>query len=347
MSPRRSQAIIHMGIWFALVAALSGMAAAQQPQPQPQPQPQAQTAPEPLQKNQTVYLDTPAPPDTIPLRQPAWDYFAWNSFIALNWPALELVPDQFRRAPELTKRFATAANSDLGVWETFKEKREIFNHPGTAKLLTWYSPIDYGTPRKGDQTVPGNPKGGRVLHQNSGATTPPDALDETVEVQSQSLEAIYPDGTPNPIAKSLLPVVTPRVWRGQPSENNPIVYEVKLNYDYFNYVVGNGFNVDNSSSDPTKNAVLAAALAANIHLPIRTSSAMKPGGANPAVVNYRAADVVAGFQVINSLYKAPQPISVPLPPPQGSIQVKAAWIKLGGATAKPSDFPTWHTAIAQ
>ena len=32
---------------------------------------------------------------------------------------------------------------------------------------------------------------------------------------------------------------------------------------------------------------------------------------------------------------------------QGSIQVKAAWLKLGGANAKPSDFPTWHTAFAQ
>jgi hypothetical protein len=335
MNPYRSQPIVRAAAWFVLAAAgatlgLTGMSAAQQPVPCP-----LQKA---LEKNGVVYLDCPAPPDTIPVAQPDWDYFAWNSFIALNWPALEVVPNRARGVPDLKREFATAANSDLAVWETFKEKREVFNQPQTAGQLIWYSPIDYGTPRKGGVSVTG-----RVFHQNSGASTPPNGLDETVEVQSQSLETTYPDGKPNPVVKAEPPVVTPRVWRGQPSAKNPIVYEVKLNYDYFNYVVTKGFNVDNTDKN---NPVSMAAMAANIHLPIRTSSHQGAGGPNPAVVDYRAADAFGRFKLINYIYNSGLKLPIPLPPQQGSIQVKAAWLKLGGANAKPSDYPTWHTAIA-
>jgi hypothetical protein len=313
---------------------LTGMASAQQPS---------------LQNNQTVYLQSPAPPDTIPQKQPDWDYFAWNTFIALNWPALEVVPNRARGVPDLSKDFATAANSDLGVWETFKEKREIFNQIGNNPgQLIWYSPVDYGPPRK---ATGGLGVSGRVFHQNSGTSTPPNALDETVEVQSQAREPTLPDGTPNPIIGKIPPVVTPRVWRGQPSAKNPIVYEVKLNYDYFNYVVtfpATPLNVDNT--DTMNGPVAKQAMGANIHLPIRTSSANLPPskepGANPAVFNYRAAAAVNQFKLINYLYNSGLKRPLPLPPKQGSIQVKAAWLKLGGAEAKPSDFPTWHTAIA-
>src|SRR3954452_12587719 len=118
MDTDRSPSITRAPSSILLAAAatfgLSGMSVAQQPTP--------------LEQNQTVYL-LAAPPDTVPVKQPDWDYFAWNTFVALNWPALEVVPNRARGVPDLTKDFATASNSDLGVWETFKEKREIFNHP--------------------------------------------------------------------------------------------------------------------------------------------------------------------------------------------------------------------------
>ena len=329
MDIRRSQPTIRAATWFVLAAAgttlgFAGTSAAQQPPP--------------LQQKQTVYLQTPAAPDTIPALQPDWDFFAWNTFVALNWPALETVPNRARGVPDLSKEFATAANSDLAVWETFKEKREIFNHPKNAGNLVWYSPIDYGPTRKGEVSV-----AARVFHQNSGTSTPPNALDETVEVQSQSLEVKYPDGkTDNPLLKAIPPVVTPRVWLGQPSKQNPIVYEVKLNFDYFNYVVGNGLNVDNTEKT---NPVSTKAKAGAINLPVRTSSMSLPGP-NPGVLKYRAAGAVDQFRLINYLYHSGLKLPIPLPPQQGSIQVKAAWLKLGGPNAKPSDFPTWHTAIA-
>lgn len=292
----------------------------------------------PLQQKQTVYLNMPAAPDTIQAAQPDWDFFAWNTFVALNWPALETVPNRARGVPDLSKEFATSANSDLAVWETFKEKREIFNHPQSAGKLVWYSPIDYGTLRKGDVSI----VSARVLHQNSGTATA-NALDESVEVQSQSLEVTYPDGkTPNPVFKAIPPVVTPRVWRGQPSAQNPIVYEVKLNFDYFNYVVANGLNVDNTDKN---NPVAVKAAAGTINLPVRTSSGSVPGP-NPAILNYRTAGAVSRFKLINYIYNGGLKLPIPHPPEQGSIQVKAAWLKLGGANAKASDFPTWHTAVA-
>ena len=269
MNCYRVVSMMRAAAWLFGVAAGAtlGLIGASAAQDQP---PQALLAP--LQNRATLYLDTPAVPDTIPVAQPDWDFFAWNTFIALNWPALEVAPSRFRGVPDLGKPFATAANSDLAVWETFKEKREVFNHPANAGQLIWYSPIDYGLLRKGNVSVP---PGMRFLHQNSGTTTPPNGLDETVEVKSQSLETTYPDGTKNPVPAAIPPVVTPRVWQGQPSAKNPIVYEVKLNYDYFDYVVSNMLNCDNSQ--PKTCMVGQKATNANIHLPIRTSSA-EPAG---------------------------------------------------------------------
>jgi hypothetical protein len=335
-----------LGATFGLI----GISAAQQ-------QPPVCTPQQALQVPGVLCLDTPAPPDTVPRFQPDWDVFAWNTFIALNWPALEVVPNNVRGVPDLSKSFATAANSDLAVWETFKEKREIFNqidNPAGPGGLVWNSPVNYGPLRAGAVGPASAVQGRRVIHQNSGATQPPDGLDETVEVQSQSLEQTYPNGTANPLLSAIPPVATPRVWRGQPGAKNPIVYEVKLNYDYFNYVVGNTLNCDQSQKKTC--TVGAAAAIARIHLPIRTSSSTNPlqsppppqlPGVNPSVVNYRAAQAVATFQTINTIYRNGGPLPAPLPPLQGSIQVKAAWLKLGGPDAKPSDYPTWHTAFAQ
>lgn len=308
----------------------------------------------PLQNPGQLYLDTPALPDTVATKETVadaqWSYFSWNSFIAMNWPALETKPDKYRGIPDTNSSFAGAANDDLTVWETIKEKREVFNHPNTAGSLTWYSPIDYGTLRLANGVTTTTNQ--RTFHQNSGTSVSPDGLDETVEVQSESLEAFYPDGlTPNPLLKSKLPVVTPRVWRGQPSALNPVVYEVKLNYDYFNYVVSNGYNVNNSS--PT-NPVAKAAGNANIHLPYRTSSAKPPTGGNKlsSKFGYRANYVHDYFKAVNVVYnknKTSSNIKIPVPPPpkEGSVQIKAAWVKLGGSDAKASDYPTWHTSQAQ
>ena len=76
----------------------------------------------------------------------AWDAWAWSSFAALNWPALASsdagnYPSGFvRGVPDTSKAFGTAASTDVSVWETFKEKRELFNStalPGAWQQLTF------------------------------------------------------------------------------------------------------------------------------------------------------------------------------------------------------------------
>jgi hypothetical protein len=76
----------------------------------------------------------------------AWDAWAWSSFAALNWPALVSsdagnYPSGFvRGVPDTSKAFRTAQSADVSVWETFKEKRELFNStalPGAWQQLTF------------------------------------------------------------------------------------------------------------------------------------------------------------------------------------------------------------------
>ncbi len=48
------------------------------------------------QRRRQLQLGCPSFPNTSPKAQPEWDYFAWNSFVAANWPAV--VPKRQPRA---------------------------------------------------------------------------------------------------------------------------------------------------------------------------------------------------------------------------------------------------------
>lgn len=65
---------------------------------------------------------TPAPPLTF---RPNFDYFSWQSFIALNWPAASGsrgVPDQ----PDNPNVFIKAAPGTPVVWGTYKDSFDLF-----------------------------------------------------------------------------------------------------------------------------------------------------------------------------------------------------------------------------
>ena len=203
-----------------------------------------------------LQLDSPALPETELVHQPDFDFFAWNSFIAMFWPALDPGQNNNQRGfPDLSKTFIDADSTTMAVWETFKEKREVFNFPAPAAefpankmaLPPWNHPLDYGPLRKAtDETFTG-PTSVRVM-----ATTAKqhqyNSFDETLEVVSEAFEPFYPDGkTPNPIGpvpgvRSGRPV-GPRVWRGEPSPENAVFFEVKVNYDYYRYVKEHNYNV--------------------------------------------------------------------------------------------------------
>ena len=82
-----------------------------------------------------LQLGCPSFPNTSPTAQPQWDVFAWNSFIAANWPALDPAANNEQRGfPNLNQRLANASNTSLLVWETFKEnEREVFEEITKAR----------------------------------------------------------------------------------------------------------------------------------------------------------------------------------------------------------------------
>lgn len=294
----------------------------------------------------TLDLDCAAFPNTTAVQQPQWDYFAWNSFIAANWPAVDPASyNEQRGIPDLTQSFTGAASDALLTWETYKEKREVFFYPPgtTTSPGKWnqapaYGPVNPSVPMcSGTSLQSGPPR--RVFLQ--GGKVPFNSLDETVEVASEALEtqAQLCSGVPNPMCGTTtaadcclvqsLPV-GPRVWKGQPSEGQPVVYEVKVNYDFFQYVTTSNptLYIDtNAQGQATKGA---------INLPWRTSAAAGPGGPNPGTPGYQASTAVATY--------SPQyvtPSSNVTPYPSGAVHLKAAWMML-----QDEDRSRFHTTEA-
>ncbi len=319
----------------------------------------------------------PSFPNTTPSAQPQWDYFAWNSFIAANWPALDPATNNNQRGfPDLTKNFTTAGPGDLLVWETFKEKRELFQpffdpttgtysenttvdpgpwNPPPGSPVFNYGPLDAST---------NQPYAFPACTGSSGTTGPatrrlpslgklavdgaadPNAFDETVEVASEALEspaALCQGHTDNPCGTSPADctcvqglAVGPRVWKGNPTQPNPqpVRYEVKANYDYYNYVQSNQYWQD----------ALAASNAqqGNVNLPFRTSAASGttngPNQPPVAVLGYDAQGC------IDTVYGKVTSSSRLTPCLAGSIQVKTAWIPLINGE-DPSKFHTSTAAI--
>jgi hypothetical protein len=78
---------------------------------------------------------TPALPSDIPGGAPAASLqaaslFAWQEFIALNWPAKAGQRD----VPDLTRRFGAATSGPL-VWHTYRSKVEIFPGANSATVV--------------------------------------------------------------------------------------------------------------------------------------------------------------------------------------------------------------------
>ena len=290
----------------------------------------------------TLDLNCAAFPNTTPVKQPDFDFFAWNSFIAANWPAVDPAANNEQRGiPDVTQPFTGATPSSLLTWETYKEKREVFFYPPgtTTNPGVWNQAPAYGPTTPPIPMCPGTPtqtaKPRRVFLQ--GGKVPFNSLDETVEVASEALEtqAQLCSGTPNPMCGTSkqadcclvqgLPV-GPRVWKGQPTDGQPVVYEVKVNYDFFQYVTAKNLYLD-----PTAQA---AATAGSINLPWRTSAKAGPGGPNPGTANYSAATALATYWPISSSGSVTPALS-------GAVHLKAAWLML-----KNEDPSRYHTTQA-
>lgn len=313
----------------------------------------------------SLQLDCPALPNTVASGTMQtestgqvldYDLFAWNSFIALNWPAV--VPDTangFQRGfPDTTKSFAAAGPDDLLVWETLKEKREIFlADPFTGKITSnpmpkpWNSASVYGPP---DQPVPlctdapqvVVPMEREIVFAMKGNLY--DTEDETAEVASEAREtnAVLCQGH-SPDCNVHGAAVGPRVWLGQPNDKGrPVVYEVKVNWDFYNYLQNFGAGplwVQQTARDSAKlgdirlpartSASQAPWVPSGMHLPSPPPTGQSAYGFNPLVTSYSAATCST--------------TDSGTPCPEGSVHLKAAWLPISGAEAETGKY---HVAIA-
>jgi hypothetical protein len=337
----------------------------------------------------SVDLECAAPPDTFSSPVPdggvgsglarQWDTWAWNSFVAYNWPALasddsSAYPSGFvRGVPDTARAFADATPSDVLVWETFKEKREVFNTGSTSgawQALTYepkYAP-DFlggtvpacaGIDNDRLQRVMARP---RVVAQiaKQAPASGFDDLDETAEVASPAQESqdtlcagyagdagaqcrMFHAPPPGGSATTQYTAtegnfrapVGPRVFKGRPNSEHFVYYEVKVNWDYYNYVSTKGYN----DYDTATSAARADA-GTEITLPARTSAdALGMGNQQNGVpvCKYSAAEThrcyasqLAGCGVVDGCAPAPDytPDASKLPA-VGSVQLKAAWVPSG------------------
>jgi hypothetical protein len=280
-----------------------------------------------------------------------YDLFSWNSFVALNWPAI--VPDKGNRYtrgfPDLTKSFTGAQPDDLVVWETLKGKREIFlANPFTGHITPdpqpapWnsapvYGPTDEQVPLCSDAANDSVDLDRHIVYAVKGENF--DSEDETAEVASEAREtnAVLCKGH-NPNCNVQGSAVGPRVWRGQPNDGGvPVLYEVKVNWDFYNYL-------ENFSGGKlwVQGNARTAALNGKITLPARTSAQQAPWvpsgshlanpppagqsahGVNPLVTSYDAKACLGG------------PRQTPCP--AGSVHLKAAWLPLTAAEVESGSY---------
>lgn len=290
----------------------------------------------------------PSLPDTPPIALPAnkkdqgllYADWAWKSFIALNWPAVEpKSPDYKRGFPDEKKNFT--GDGAQPVWGTWKEKRELFR-VGAANQQTspgpWNGEVNYHKdypPCSGHAALLAEMSNPRRIAQAGKAFE--DSLDEVEQVPSEAR---------HPAAVAHKPV-KPRVWRRhrpKPGvvDTTALLYEVKFNYDYYNYV----------ASDPPKGLGLyndavklkRAALSGNnspgiggfdnqpvkaINFPSRPKS---KSPSNPQ--GYSAADCISVNSKLDSH-----------PCTTGAIQTKAAWVL--SDPQRPDNVAPFHTTEAQ
>lgn len=202
--------------------------------------------------------DTVVPADQATLTQAA--EFAWEQFIAANWPAVvQTGAVNTRGVPNPASVFGD--QSGPLVWHTYRSKVEMFtnNPPGTSYNSTTQSlQFDF-------DAAPQYPY---QLSVSSGVSPAPAStawinLDETTQI---GLDQLFAGSTP-------LPYPSP-THNSQPQQ---IRYLAKVNRPYFNYVTANG--LFNHGTDP--NGVSYNQYLLNYRTAIATNQ--QPAAGNPIV----------------------------------------------------------------
>jgi hypothetical protein len=157
--------------------------------------------------------------------------FAWNEFIALTWPA----DSASRGKPLASGKYGDKGPGGHVVWETYRARVEAFPAIGNpngydpAKPdLGFSSPPDYIYQPNGGSIDPS----GHVMPYpgtNPGATTPAHNMDEVTQITLNTMyagiAATAHAGTPGTST----------------SVNQKILFEAKVNEEYYKYVTGNKY----------------------------------------------------------------------------------------------------------
>ncbi|HEX8212806.1 MAG TPA: hypothetical protein VF584_21705 [Longimicrobium sp.] len=166
--------------------------------------------------------------------------FAWNEFIALNWPAVRQTgADSTRDVADDTATFGVPNDPRPLVWHTFRSKVEIFSPTGSTPY--GYATNSSGTNSYGYDSLP------RYTYQNgvrpangiASASVPWINLDETNEI---GLDAMYAG-----------------VGTGRTALNGLILFTAKANRAEYEYVAANKYfdsaTVANANSSSSKYVV--------------------------------------------------------------------------------------------
>ncbi|WP_163992820.1 hypothetical protein [Pyxidicoccus caerfyrddinensis] len=152
---------------------------------------------------------------------PAASAFAWQEFIALNWPAL----GNPRDTPDATKLFGQPGYTGPLVWHTFRGKVEIYPGSGVPNGYSSQPPsFGYDAPPQYRYSTSQFPNGGQVppcAGQDLGQPTAWINLDEMSEIGLNTMYA------------GKVPTVSP----GAPSVQQQFLFMAKANRQEYAYVV--------------------------------------------------------------------------------------------------------------
>lgn len=152
-------------------------------------------------------LGSSIPSDTPVNDQASLNCFAWQEFIALNWPASGMGVAADVPASE----FGISGDSRPTVWETYPNVHEVFPSDGSM-------PPPWGAETPVPTTCRGTAPNRRFLQHTSKFTAGLDVPDDLAEAA--------PFGTPNWLADR---------------DGNPVLFEILTNRDEYEYIRESGF----------------------------------------------------------------------------------------------------------
>ena len=242
---------------------------------------------------------SPQPPCDIPAGQSPTPVevarFAWNTFIALNWPAADaFVPPYRRGVPADWSLLADASGPGedrtldqtlnyVAIWDSWREKRELFRvgpDPSEMGKFVLVQPEPFNNNRPPSTTGPVS---------QVGACSDVVVNGHVSALQSNKVEN-YLDET-DEIGLAV-------VWRYNgalgPQEDTLVRYQVKFNEDHYNYVVDNSY-WDPSTLADAVNQQVNSVNGIGIVLPAGSNATAKTGS-----ILVKSAWKKLSFEEINS-----------------------------------------------